>query len=144
MKNILDRTIGITTGYIESAKPLVIVLIIFGVTMGMINGYKYFQFAQSDPRYCQLCHLMKGSYTSWQVSLHKEVTCQKCHAMTLIAQNSILLSYVIAGHNQETSRKHGRIAPWNGCRSCHPDEAEQSVISMKQSSGDARSVICPL
>lgn len=142
MKDILERTIDITTGYIESSKPLVIVLIVIVVTMGMINGYKYFQFAKSDPRFCELCHLMKES-KPWQVRSHNMIACQKCHATTLIEQNSLLLSYVVSGHEKETSRKHGRIAPWESCSSCHPGEAEYGAISMRQFYGHARPVICP-
>jgi hypothetical protein len=133
----------ITTGYIEGSKPLVIILILIVVTMGMINGYKYFQFAKSDPRFCELCHIMKEPYKSWQVSSHNKIACQECHATTLIEQNSLLLSYVVSGTKKETSQKHGRIAPWNSCRSCHPGEAEYGTISMRQSYGHARPVICP-
>jgi hypothetical protein len=138
VKDILERTIDITTGYIESSKPLVIVLIAIGVTMGMINGYRYFQFAKSDPRFCELCHIMNQSYTSWQVSSHSKIECQKCHATTLIEQNRLLLSYVVSGQ-REPSQKHGRIAPWNNCRNCHGEGANSMITSY----GYSRPVICP-
>jgi len=140
MKGILKKIIDITIGYLEKSKPLVIVLILAVVAMGILNGYKYFQFAKSDPQFCELCHLMKESYKSWQISSHKEIACQKCHAMTLIAQNSLLLSYVVSGHNKETSQKHGSIAPWESCRDCHLGDAAQGSISMRKSYGHARHV----
>lgn len=140
LKKIVKGFIDVTIGYLEKSKPLVIVLILAVVIMGGLNGYKYLQFAKSNPQFCQLCHLMKEPLRSWQLSSHRNIVCQTCHSMSLIAQNSLLLSYVFSGNNKESSRKHGKLAPWESCRSCHLDEAEQGAITMRKSYGHARHV----
>lgn len=137
---IYKYIIEFITRFIENSKPLIIVLIIAVVIMGAANGYKYYNFTKNDPKYCELCHLMKESHLSWQKSSHNDIVCQTCHSMSLISQNSLLIKYVISGNKEHTPQKHGSIAPWETCKTCHLDEATQGAVSMRKSYGHAKHV----
>jgi hypothetical protein len=91
-------------------------------------------------RYCELCHLMKEPIKSWQKSAHKDTVCQTCHAMNLLAQNSLLLRYVVSGGKSRNAEKHGRLTPWDSCETCHLAEAKQGSVTLRKSYGHARHV----
>lgn len=57
----------------EKARANIITLIVLGVF-----SYSALQ-ATSTPRFCNRCHEMKPAVQSWQISIHSEVTCHKCH-----------------------------------------------------------------
>ncbi len=140
MKKIYKDIIEFTTRFIENSKPLVIVLIIAVVIMGVANGYKYYNFTQNNPKFCELCHLMKESYISWQKSSHNDIDCQTCHSMSLISQNRLLLSYIFAGGKSAISQEHGREKPWKSCNICHIESVKQGAVTMRKSYGHARHV----
>lgn len=140
MGKIYKYIIEFITRFIENSKPLVIVLIIAVVIMGFANGYKYYNFAQNNPKFCELCHLMKESYISWQKSSHNDIVCQTCHSMSLISQNRLLLSYVFTGGKSAFSREHGRERPWQSCNICHIESVKQGAVTMRKSYGHARHV----
>ena len=140
MKKIFRYIIDIIIRFIETSKPVVIVLILAVMTMAVITGHKYYQFTKSDPRFCELCHLMKEPIKSWQQSAHKDTVCQTCHSMSLLAQNRLLLGYIVSGDKARTPQKHGRLTPWNSCNRCHLDEATQGSITLRKSYGHAKHV----
>lgn len=140
MNNMFRSTIDGIIRFIESAKPIVILLIAVVVVMGAVTGYKYYQYTESDPRYCELCHIMKEPIKSWQKSAHRDAVCQRCHSMNLLEQNRLLLGYVVQGGTSLPPQKHGRVTPWDSCTSCHLDEAAQGSITLRKSYGHARHV----
>ncbi len=60
--------------------------------------------------------------------------------MTMLEQNRLLVAYVMTGYTSPSEEKHGRVAPWQTCRGCHLDEAQQGSVSMRKSFGHARHV----
>ena len=140
MKKIFKQIIEFITSSIENSKPLVIVLIIAVVIMGAANGYKYYTFTQNNPKFCELCHLMKESYISWQKSSHNDIVCQTCHSMGLLSQNRLILSYIFAAGKSNISQEHGRDKPWESCNICHIESVKQGAVSMRKSYGHARHV----
>jgi nitrate/TMAO reductase-like tetraheme cytochrome c subunit len=140
LKKRFRDTIEIVIRFLETSKPIVIALITVVLIMGVITGYKYYKFTENDPRFCELCHLMKETYKSWKKSAHRDTVCQTCHSMNLISQNRLLLGYVVSGAKARTPQKHGRLTPWESCNSCHLDEVEQGGVTLRKSYGHARHV----
>ena len=140
MKKIFRYIIDIIIRFIETSKPVVIVLILAVMIMAVITGHQYYRYTKSDPRFCELCHLMKEPIKAWQQSAHKDTVCQTCHSMSLLAQNRLLLGYIVSGDKARIPQKHGRLTPWNSCNRCHLDEATQGSITLRKSYGHARHV----
>jgi hypothetical protein len=60
--------------------------------------------------------------------------------MSLLEQNKMLISYVVKGHDGSTSQTHGRISPWDTCKSCHLSEVSQGSLTLNNSYGHAKHV----
>lgn len=140
MKKKFKDLIDFIVRHIETDRPLIVILIFAVVSFTIYTGHKYYKYTNSDPQYCELCHLMKETYNSWRVSSHKNITCQECHAMSMLGQNKLLFSYVFTSGKSKTKQDHGSIAPWKSCKDCHLGEAEQGAIIMRKSYGHARHV----
>ncbi len=118
-----------------------ILLIFFLITLtGSVVGWKYYDYTRNDPQFCTTCHMMRDAYLSWQKSKHWEIKCQTCHRMSIFEQNRLLVAYVTNGSQGPIKERHGRTAPWNACRRCHLETAEQGSISVRRSVGHARHV----
>jgi len=123
----------------ENQKALVLLLLLISV-IGAMVGYRYYRYTRYDPDFCKSCHMMQESYKTWQMSKHRDFPCQRCHEMSLLEQNRMLIAYVVKGTASETSQKHGRISPWHTCRECHLSEVEQGSVTLNKSYGHARHV----
>lgn len=107
--------------------------------IGGIVGFRYYRYTKEDPQFCSSCHLMQEAYKTWQMSPHRDFTCQECHVMSILEQNRMLVAYVVQG-NKAAQQKHGRISPWNSCRECHLSDVAQGSVTLKKSYGHARHV----
>ena len=124
---------------LEHFKGFVLALIAVICVLGIVVGYKYYRHTQEDPEFCMSCHMMKEAFYEWQRGKHRDIVCQKCHHLSLIEQNQLLVSYVVKGKG-EFSQTHGRKKPWVECRNCHMSEISQGSITMKKSHGHAKHV----
>lgn len=121
----------------EHLKGFILAAIVIVAVLGAIVGYRYYRYSQDNPQYCASCHLMKEAFTEWQKGRHRDVVCQKCHQLSILEQNQLLVAYVIKGGKQRFSQTHGREKPWNGCKKCHIDEVAQGSITLNKSYGHA-------
>jgi len=133
LPNMLNRLIEHITGF-------VLALITTIAILGAVVGYKYYRHTQDDPEFCMSCHIMKETFQEWQKGKHRDVVCQKCHQLTLLELNHLLLSYVVKESNP-FSQTHGREKPWLECRKCHLNEIAQGSKASRDSYGHAKHVL---
>ncbi|RJQ53136.1 MAG: hypothetical protein C4526_07165 [Nitrospiraceae bacterium] len=126
--------------HLATDRPLIIVLILAAVTLAIFTGSRYYSFTKNDPQFCELCHLMKESYKSWENSSHRNAKCQTCHSMSLLGQNRLLFSYIFSGNKSAVAQEHGRVTPWESCKTCHMESVRQGGVTMRKSYGHARHV----
>ncbi|MCL4536786.1 MAG: cytochrome c family protein [Nitrospirae bacterium] len=125
----------------EHLKGFVLAAIVIVAVLGAIVGYRYYRYTQDEPQYCASCHLMKEAFAEWQKGKHRDVICQKCHQLSVLEQNQLLVAFVVKGNqNQPFSQTHGREKPWKACRKCHMDEMTQGSLTLNRSYGHARHV----
>ncbi len=122
-----------------SYKSAIIALVLTVLAIGVVTGWKYFQYMEKDPSFCTMCHVSSEGYSSWEKSSHYNVICQRCHKMSIIEGNKLLLGFYVEG-DREIQQDHGRKAPWEQCISCHNREAAQGSITFRSSFGHARHV----
>lgn len=122
----------------ENQKAIVSLLLLISVIGGIV-GYRYYEHTQKDPEFCVSCHLMQESFLTWQQSKHRDFVCQQCHALTLLEQNKLLISFVVKG-TDTINQEHGRIKPWGSCRGCHLSDAAQGSVTLNKSYGHAQHV----
>lgn len=135
-KNFFD---GIIKALEEIKGPIFFAFIVIAV-LGIIVGYRYYRYTQDEPQYCAQCHLMAEAYTEWQKGRHRDVVCQKCHHLSILEQNQLLVAYVVKGNNRQFSQTHGREKPWQGCRDCHKNEISQGSLTPQKAFGHAKHV----
>lgn len=123
----------------QQSKPAVLALLVTITIVGAVVGYKYYKHTQEDPQFCASCHLMREAFLAWQKGKHRDVVCQRCHHLSLLEQNQLLVAFVVKGSTQ-FSQTHGRIKPWQGCKECHLDEVAQGALTLRKSYGHARHV----
>jgi hypothetical protein len=124
----------------ENQKAIVLLLLLITLTGGIV-GFRYYTYTKEDPQFCSTCHMMQEAYKTWQMSKHRDFPCQKCHVINLLEQNKMLISYVVKGpRTASTGQLHGRVSPWEACRSCHLSDIEQGSITLSSSYGHARHV----
>ncbi len=124
---------------LEHFKGVVLAAFVTVAVLSAIVGYRYYSYSEDDPRFCASCHLMKEAYNEWQKGKHWDVVCQKCHQLSILEKNRLLIAYVLKG-NQPLAQTHGREKPWKACRDCHMDNIDQGSLTMRKSYGHARHV----
>lgn len=99
-----------------------LLLIIAGIGIG---AYKFYDYTQTDPRFCISCHLMKPAFQAWQKSEHQKINCHECHHLSIPEQNRLLISFIL--HRPTTvPPRHGKIiVPWKSCASYHIEVSQQ-------------------
>ena len=125
---------------IEHLKGFVLALIVIVAILGVVVGYKYYRHTQEDPEFCMSCHIMKEAFTEWYKGKHRSIICQKCHQLSILEQNQLLMTYVVRGNSKQFSQTHGREKPWSSCKECHMNEAAQGSLTLNKSYGHARHV----
>ena len=126
--------------FVEEHHTSIILLLLLVSVIGGIVGLRYYRHTKDDPEFCMSCHMMQDAFKTWQKSKHRDFTCQKCHVMSLLEQNKMLISYVVKGPTGSTSQTHGRISPWDACSSCHLSEVAQGSLTLNKSYGHAKHI----
>lgn len=126
-------------GFIEENQKAIVFLLLLITAIGGIVGYRYYVYTKEAPEFCTSCHMVQEAFKTWQLSKHRDIPCQKCHAMSILEQNRMLVAFVVRG-GQSATQSHGRISPWNACRECHLAEATQGSVTFRNSYGHARHV----
>jgi hypothetical protein len=126
-------------GFLEENQKALVLLLLLVTAIGAIVGYRYYRYTRYDPDFCKSCHMMQESYKTWQMSKHRDFPCQRCHEMSVLEQNRMLIAYVVKGTGT-VSQKHGRISPWHACKECHLSDVEQGSVTLNKSYGHARHV----
>lgn len=122
----------------ENQKAIVLLLLLLSVIGGIV-GFRYYKHTRDDPEFCLSCHLMQETFKTWQMSKHRDFQCQVCHAMSILEQNRLLISFVVKG-TKAIRQEHGRVKPWSACRECHTAEVAQGGVTLSNSYGHARHV----
>src|SRR3972149_7767771 len=136
--SLRNKVTGLLGKLIEHLKGFVLALIAVISVLGVVVGYKYYRHTQEDPEFCMSCHMMKEAFQEWQRGRHRDIVCQKCHHLSLIEQNQLLVTYVAKGKS-EFSQTHGRKKPWFECKSCHLSEISQGS-GLRKSYGHSKHV----
>ncbi len=120
--------------YIEENQTAIVLLLLLIAITGWLVGFRHYQYTRQDPDFCKSCHSMQEAFSTWQMSKHRDVICQECHKMSLIEQNRMLISFVVQGNETESSdQNHGRISPWQACRTCHLTEEVDGTFRLRNS-----------
>lgn len=126
-------------GLLEENQKAIVLLLLIITAVGSILGYRYYRYTRYDPNFCKSCHMMREAYRSWRLSKHRDFPCQRCHEMSILEQNRMLVAYVVKG-GKSAHEKHGRISPWRACKECHLSDVEQGSVTLNKSYGHARHV----
>jgi len=135
-----DKYIELIHTVVEHVRGIVLVLLTIITILGFATGYKYYNYTQEEPQYCATCHIMDDAFIEWGKGKHSLVVCQRCHQLSMLEQNQLLVAYVVKGTQQGFSQTHGRIRAWDGCRGCHEDVITQGEGSLLKT-GHAHHVI---
>jgi len=138
-KNFRRKIPQLVDGFLNHLKGFVLALIAVISVLGVVVGYKYYRHTQDDPEFCMSCHMMKEAFQEWQRGKHRDIVCQKCHHLSLIEQNQLLVTYVVKGKS-EFSGTHGRKRPWTECKGCHLSDISQGSLTLRKSYGHAKHV----
>ena len=126
--------------FIEENQKAIVLLLLLLTIMGGVVGFRYYRYAKEDPDFCTKCHMMQEAFKTWQLSKHRDFPCQRCHRISMLEQNKMLISYVVKGTGTTAKQTHGRISPWNSCKDCHLSEVSQGSVTLSNSYGHARHV----
>ncbi len=126
--------------FIEENQKAIVLLLLMLTVMGGIVGFRYYKYTKEDPEFCKKCHMMQEAFRTWQQSKHRDFPCQRCHRISMLEQNKMLISYVVKGAGTTTKQTHGRISPWNACKDCHLSDVSQGSVTLSNSYGHARHV----
>lgn len=126
--------------FLAGHKTAILLLLLLISVTGLVLGARFYREINEDPQFCAKCHMMQESFQSWETSSHRDIICQRCHHMSLLEQNRLLLTYVSTGYTKPQEQIHGIVAPWNECSGCHGAEAQQGSVSVRKSHGHARHV----
>jgi cytochrome c nitrite reductase small subunit len=126
--------------FIEENQKAIVLLLLMLTVIGGIVAFRYYAYTKEDPEFCTKCHMMQEAFKTWQLSKHRDFPCQRCHRMSMLEQNKMLISYVVKGTETTTKQTHGRISPWNSCKDCHLSEVSQGSVTLSNSYGHAKHV----
>lgn len=122
---------------------LLLVMLVIG--LGAYTGYKYYVYTKVDPEFCLSCHELESGFKDWQKTKHREITCQRCHTLTIFEKNQLLVSYVVSGKHKSQSQQHGRSKAWDSCEHCHYETLENlkktKLIDPRSAENHARHLI---
>ncbi len=89
------------------------------VAGGAFGGYKFWDYKENNPKFCVACHLMTPAYKAWSRSVHTGISCHKCHHLSLMDQNKLLVSFIFKNPTSVPPRHGETIVPWKLCVNCH-------------------------
>jgi hypothetical protein len=117
----------------------ILLLILVICAVGAATAWRYYNYIYTDPQFCSLCHVTEEGYNSWERSPHYQFICQRCHQMSIMEGNRLLMGYYVKG-GASVEQDHGRKNPWKVCLECHENAAAQGSITFRASFGHARHV----
>lgn len=94
----------------------------------MLGGIGYFEFSPPE-KTCISCHEIRASHARWTNSVHRAVSCKKCHggsadSVHALKENAKRVFYHLAESDHSDMRlseeQVGRMVA--ACQSCHPRE----------------------
>ncbi len=121
---------------LEHVKGFVLAAFVTVAILSALVGYRYYRYTEDDPQFCATCHLMQDAFMEWQKSKHRDVVCQKCHQLSILEKNRLLIAYVVRG-TQPLAQTHGREKPWKACRGCHMEDIAQGSVTTNRTYGHA-------
>lgn len=101
------------------------------VAIGAMSGASMWW--TSKPSFCASCHPMRKFVDAWQVSKHKTVNCERCHAPSgtfgfvggKIASLQVVSNY-LRGRYDDTS--FNAAVPNQACESCHHKVLDRPIV----------------
>lgn len=120
-------------------KNAIIILLALVCVIGAVVGYKYLKFTKENPTYCAICHLTQEGYNSHNTSAHYNIICQRCHSMTAMEGNKLIMARYVKG-DKKVNQSHGSVRPWQSCVECHDSDVAQGSVTFRKSYGHARHV----
>lgn len=112
----------------------VLLVVLGGLALGLgtftfvyARGYSYLF---DDPQACINCHVMREQYQTWQISAHRQVTCNGCHTphdlagkYVVKAENGFVHAWVFTFENPQNIqiRERSRAVVEANCAECHRD-----------------------
>ncbi len=139
MKRIRIDFHKLAANIFEHLRGIVLFFVLIVAVLSVAVGYRYYRYTQDEPQFCASCHLMKEAFSEWQKGRHRDVVCQRCHHLSVLEQNKLLVAFVVKG-KEPLSQTHGREKPWKECKGCHMNEISQGSITPSKSYGHARHV----
>lgn len=103
---------------------ILIAIVVFVSSAGFIS-YKFWDFKENNPKFCVTCHLMTPAYTAWASSVHAGISCHKCHHLSLMDQNKLLISFIFKNPSSVPPRHGKTIVPWKFCADCHWEKSSE-------------------
>ncbi len=112
-------------------KPLVILsVLVIILVAGLSGGYSAWNSAAPD-RTCSRCHEINPSFTNWQISSHREISCDECHGTALSngfhsleEKGNMVLTHLNGKKYNEDIRltEDQMIRTMENCAKCHREE----------------------
>lgn len=115
-------------------------LLVFVVCLiGLAAAFRYGQYIKQDPAFCSLCHVMEEGYKSHDRGKHFTLICQRCHKLSVLEGNKLLMAVYVGGA-KDIENRHSRESAWQQCMDCHGTAASQGSLTFRESFGHARHV----
>jgi len=103
-------------------------ILLFATAVAGGVGYKFFDYAQHDPKFCTTCHpIMDEAYATWEDNEHFEAaTCHGCHHLTPGNAFTFGMYTLIGMPSEVPEREESKvIVPDKHCMNCHWIEERQ-------------------
>ncbi|MBM3705731.1 MAG: hypothetical protein FJW66_04310 [Actinobacteria bacterium] len=91
-------------------------VIVGAISLGGVQFGRFYNYTQTDPNFCQSCHLMQESWDRWDASSHKDISCHDCHQQSLFTSAKQVISFAFASNDKV--EKHAVVLD-EVCMSCH-------------------------
>lgn len=119
---------------IHKIKPILIFLapsLLIGSLLGLYPGYRLYQYAWYDERFCLTCHVHDYANVGWSQSIHGQTTtCHDCHHQKLRDYMREAAVMVIRQPKFPQDLHHTPYVNNQLCSACHISNAtEQSTIT---------------
>jgi nitrate/TMAO reductase-like tetraheme cytochrome c subunit len=124
---------------VEHMKGFILAAFVIVSVLSIIIGYRYYRYTNEEPQFCAACHLMSDAFKEWQKGKHRDVVCQKCHQLSMLEKNRLLIAFVVKG-KEPLAQSHGREKTWQSCRNCHMDSMSQGAKTVNKYYGHARHI----
>ena len=108
------------------AIPVVTIAVFLGFTV--VGGIGYFEFSPPE-RTCVSCHEIRASHARWTNSVHRSVSCKKCHggsadSLHALEENAKRVFFHVTAKRHDNLRlsEDQTLRMVRACQSCHARE----------------------